>query len=260
MRTSRVLNKLRAGKVARICATNHFIPYFPHMAAHFDYDGVWVDGEHTNWNPREIEAIITQHHLANIDCIWRAPTLEKAKLSRLLEDGATALMMPQVNTAEGARQLVSATKFPPLGDRGLDGAGMDAGFWVKKPADYPKFANQETFLIVQIETPLAVENAKSIAALEGVEVLFMGPGDLSLRLGCQPSLKDPKLRSALETMVAACNQHGKPWGYPAGTIEDAKLVREMGCRFLVFGYELWGIHNHLQSCRAQLDELLGSAS
>lgn len=256
MRTSKVLKKLRSGGVAKICATSHFLPYFPHLAAHFGYDGVWVDAEHSNWNPREIEAMITQHHLANVDCVWRTPTLEKANLSRLLEDGATALMMPQVNTADRARQLASAAKFPPLGDRGLDGAGMDAGFWVKKPADYPQFANRETFLVVQIETPIALENVEAIAAVEGVEVLFMGPGDLSLRLGCKPSLAEPKLRAALETMAAACKNHGKPWGIPVGTIQDARMVVEMGCQFLVFGSALWGIHNHLQSCQNQLDELL----
>ena len=257
MRTSKVLKKLRNGQVAQICATSNFIPYFPHLAAHFGYDGVWVDAEHRNWNPREIEAMMAQHHLAAVDCIWRTHTLEKASLSRLLEDGATALMMPQVNTADRAKELVTATKFPPLGDRGLDGAGIDAGFWVKKPADYPQFANRETFLIVQIETPLALQNVDAIAAVDGVEVLFLGPGDLSLRLGCKPSLHDPKLRAALDTMIAAAKKYNKPWGLPVGTLDDAKLVIELGCRFLVFGYELWGIHNHLEMCRGQLKKLLG---
>src|SRR5437899_615375 len=158
MRRSKILRKLRGGQVARICAGSNFIPYFPHLAAHFGYDGVWMDAEHRAWNPREIEMMIAAHRLADIDCIWRTPALEKAALSRLLEDGATGLMIPQVNTAERARLLVAATKFPPLGDRGIDGAGLDAGFWVNKPADYVQAANRETFLVVQIETPPALEN------------------------------------------------------------------------------------------------------
>src|SRR5688572_11207937 len=112
MRPSKVLQKLRSGKVARICSASNFIPYFPHLAAKFGYDGIWMDAEHRSWNPREIEGMMAQHHLANIDCIWRPPTLEKAGLSRLLEDGATGLLIPQVNTAERAQQLVAATKFP----------------------------------------------------------------------------------------------------------------------------------------------------
>ncbi|MBI3852088.1 MAG: aldolase [Verrucomicrobia bacterium] len=258
MRTSKVLQKLRKGQVARICVTGNSISYFPHMAASFGYDGVWVDGEHRNWNPREIETMIVQHHLADIDCLWRTPTLEKSGLARLLEDGATALMIPQVNTADRARQLVTASKFPPLGDRGIDGAGMDGGFWVNKPDDYPHRANRETFLIVQIETPLAVQNAEAIAAVEGVDVVFVGPSDLSLRLGCKGSLQEPKLRTALETTIKACQKHNKPWGYPVGTIEDAKIVVDMGCKFLVLGSEFWAIHNDLKKSGAQLDGLLGT--
>lgn len=258
MRTSKVLQKLRSGKVARICSSGSFIPYFPHMAAKFGYDGVWVDAEHRNWNPREIEAMLAQHHLADIDCVWRTHTLEKAGLSRLLEDGATALMIPQVNSADRARQLVEATKFAPLGDRGLDGAGIDGGFWVNKPADYPQRANRETFLVVQIETPLAMQNVELIAAVEGVDVLFIGPGDLSLRLGCKPSLEDPTMRTALEKLISACKKHSKPWGYPVGTIEDVKTLLNLGATFLVLGGEFSGIYQHLENCRAQLDSLLGT--
>ena len=259
MRISKVLRKLRNNQVARICATAHYIPYLPHLAAKFGYDGVWVDAEHHNWNPREIEAMMAHHQLADIDCLWRTPTREKSGLARLLEDGATALMIPQVNTADCVRQLVTATKFPPLGDRGIDGSGMDAGFWVNKPDDYVQRANRETFLIVQIETVQAVQNAEAIAGVEGVDVVFVGPGDLSLRLGCNGSLQDPKLRAALDTIIAACKKHGKPWGYPVATIEDAKLVVDMGCRFLVLGHEFWAIHNALKNCGTQLDELLGAS-
>ena len=257
MRISIALQKLRAGQVVRVCSTGSYLPYFPHMAAHFGYDAVWVDAEHAAWNAREIAAMIAQHHLADIDCVWRTGTLEKAGLSRLLEDGATALMIPQVNTPQGAEHLVASTKYPPLGDRGLDGAGLDAGFWVNKPADYPQRANRETFLVVQIETPLAVENVDSIVAVEGVDVLFLGPGDLSLRLGCAPSLKEPKLAAALETMVAACKKHRKPWGLPVGSIEDARTIVEMGGQFLVYGSEFMSVYKQLENCQSQLDSLLG---
>ena len=180
-------------------------------------------------------------------------------LSRLLEDGATALMIPQVNTPERAAELVAATKFPPLGDRGLDGSGLDSGFYVKRSRDYAAEANRETALILQIETPLAVGNAEAMAAIDGVDILFMGPGDLSLRLGCTASLREPKIRAALERMRAACQQHGKPWGYPAGTIEDARELVAMGAQFLVFGNEFLGLHQYLGNCAEQLRELVGGS-
>jgi len=257
MRTSKALQKLRSGQVVRVCSTGSHLPYFPQMAASCGYDAVWVDAEHAAWNPQQIRAMIAQHHLADIDCVWRTGTLEKAGLARLLEDGATALMIPQVNTAERAQHLVASTKFPPLGDRGLDGAGLDAGFWVNKADDYTDRANRETFLVVQIETPLAVENVDSIAAIDGVDVLFLGPGDLSLRLGCAPSLQEPKLTAALEKMAAACKKRRKPWGMPVGSIEDARIIVEMGGQFLAYGGEFMSILSQLGNCQAQLDSLLG---
>jgi 2-keto-3-deoxy-L-rhamnonate aldolase RhmA len=255
-RPSKVLAKIRAGQVARICSTGSPLTYLPQMAAHFGYDAVWVDAEHRAWDAREIREMILRHHLAGIDCVFRPSAVEKADLSRMLEDGATALMIPQVNTAERARELVAAAKFPPLGDRGLDGSGLDAGFFVGRSATYPEDANRETALILQIETPEAVANAEAIAAVPGVDLLFMGPGDLSLRLGCAPSLQEPKLGAALAEMVAACKKQGKPWGYPAGTIQDARTLVEMGAQFLVFGSEFMGVLGHLQKCGAELDELL----
>ncbi len=254
---SKILAKIRAGKVARVCSAGIPAIYMPQMAAHFGYDGVWVDAEHRAWDARDAREMILRHHQADIDCVWRPSTLEKSGLSRLLEDGATALMIPQVNTAERARQLVEAVKFPPLGERGLDGSGLDAGFWVKKLPDYPQHANRETALIVQIETPLGVENAEEIAAVDGVDIVFMGPGDLSLRLGCQPSLQDPVLRAALDRMAAACRSQHKPWGFPAGSIEDAKALIDMGAQFINFGSEFFGIFKHLETCAAQWNEAFG---
>ena len=91
MRKSKVLAKLRAGKVARICCTGSPIAFFPAVAAHYHYDGIWLDGEHRAWEAREIETMLGRHHAADIDCMWRPPTKEKNGLYRLLEDGAADL-------------------------------------------------------------------------------------------------------------------------------------------------------------------------
>lgn len=257
MRKSKIRQRLDNGQVARVCALGSNIGYFPLMAAHFGYDAVWVDGEHRTWDPREIAELILRHHHADIDCLYRAPTLEKTGLSRLLEDGVAALMIPQVNTADRARQIVEATKFPPLGDRGLDGSGIDAGYWVRKALDYTQQANHQTVLILQIETPLALENMAEIAAVPGVDALLLGPGDLSLRLGCTGSIRDPQIHAAVSRMADTCKQHGKPWGFPVGNIEDAKTVVDMGCQILAFGNEFWAIHDHLKHHAEQIDALLG---
>ncbi len=256
-RRSKLLAKIRAGGVARVCSIGTFVPYYPHLAAHAGFDAVWVCAEHRAWDARQVEMMLAQHRLADIDCVWRPPTTERALLSRLLEDGATALMIPMVNTADAARHLVRATKFPPVGDRGLDGAGVDAGFLVKKDQDYISLANSETALIAQIESPEGLDHMEAIAAVPGVDLLFMGPGDLSLRLGCQPSIQDPVLRPAVERMAAVCKKLGKPWGFPVGTIEDARIAVEMGCQFLNYGSDFAAILSLLTKNARDLDALLG---
>lgn len=256
MRRSKVLAKIRAGQVARICCTGSPIAFFPAMAAHFGYDGIWLDAEHRVWEPRESETMLGRHHAADIDCVWRPPTKEKNALYRLLEDGAAGLMIPHVGSADEARALVQAMKFPPLGDRGFCGGGRDAGYWFGKPADYTDQANRETFLTVQIETPDALAIVDDIAAVPGVDVLFLGPGDMSLRLGCSPGVNDPVMMEVQQKIAAACRKHRKAWGRPVGTAADAKTLIELGAQFIVHGSEFGGIHAHLAACAADFDQIL----
>lgn len=258
MRRSKVLAKIRAGKVARVCSFANFLPFVPKLAEHSGYDGVWVDAEHRAFDTREAQSLIAYHHLADIDCLWRPPTLEKTLLYRLLEDGAAGLMIPFVSTAEKAKQLVQATKFPPLGDRGLDGSGIDGNFYVNLPSTYPQDANRETFLVVQIETPEALANAEAIAAVPGVDVLFLGPGDMSLRLNCSPSVNDPKMMDAQKRVAAAAQKHGKAWGRPVGTAEDAKVIIDLGAQLVAYGSIHWAIIRHLKACQEDFDKLLGA--
>lgn len=260
MRISKVLAKIRAGKVARICSSGSPIAMYPALAAHFHYDGIWLEAEHRTWEAREADATLARHHAADIDCVWRPPTKEKNALYRLLEDGATGLMIPHVSTPAQAGELVQAMKFPPLGDRGFDGGGRDAGFWVGAPKDYVEQANRETFLVVQIETPQALENVEAIAAVPGVDVLFLGPGDMSLRLGCTAAVGDPTMMEVQKRVAAAARLHGKAWGRPVGTAGDARVIIELGAQFVAFGSEFGGLYQHLSDCSAQFDTILNEAA
>jgi 4-hydroxy-2-oxoheptanedioate aldolase len=260
MRKSKILAKIRAGKVARVYSAGSPNAMLPALAAHFHYDGVWVDAEHRAWEPREVDAMLAQHHAADIDCLWRPPTKEKNLLYRILEDGATGLMIPHVSTPEQARALVQAVKFPPLGDRGFDGAGRDAGYWVGAPKDYVTQANRETFLVVQIETKQALENVEAIAAEPGVDALFIGPGDMSLRLECAPSASDPQMIEAQKKVAAAARRHGKAWGRPAGSADEARVIIDLGAQLVAFGSEFGGLLKHLTDCSTQFDALLNEVS
>jgi len=256
MRKSKVLAKFRAGEVARICALGSYLPYYPRLAAAAGFDGVWVDGEHKPFTARETQALIAFHHLADIDCLWRPPTREKNGLYRILEDGAAGLILSHVGSAREARAIVQAVKFPPLGDRGLDGAGFDADFGHATGASYPADANRETVLLVQIETPEALNQAEEIAAVEGVDGIFLGPGDLALRLGCKPDATDATMADVHRRMADAASRHGKVWGRPVVSAEDMEPVLADRAGFIVYGGEFRMMREALNECGRTLARAL----
>lgn len=253
MRRSKTLAKIRSGQVARVCSLGHYIPAYVQMAAHAGFDCIWLDAEHRAWDDRELQAILAQFHRCDIDCLLRPPTLEKSRLYRYLEDGATGLMIPHVSTPERARELVQATRFPPLGDRGLDGSGLDNEFYIHGHGDYTQQANHETMLIVQIETPQAVNNLEAIAEVDGVDGLFVGPGDLGLRLrhSVDPTLT---LDVAYERAANAARKFRKAWGCPASSAADIRRFREMGAQLIAHGGDFFALMHMLKQCAADFDD------
>lgn len=256
MRKSKTLAKIRAGEPVRMCVLGHFIPPYVHMAARAGFDCIWLDLEHKLIDEREVQSILTQFHLADIDCMLRVPTREKTRLYRYLEDGATGLMVPHVSTVEEAEALVNATKFPPLGDRGLDGVGFDAYYALGDRTAYTDHANRETFLVVQIETPQAVDNAEMIAALDGITGLFVGPGDLGFRLSKFQNM--PSLDECVERVAHAAAQYGKAWGMPAQTEEQLKKYHAMGAQLLAHGSEYGALKGMLDASARHFDAVYGN--
>ncbi len=256
MRRSKALDKIRAGKTVRICALGHFIPAFVHQAARAGFDAIWLDLEHRLIDEREVQALLAHFHLADIDCMLRPPTLEKSRLYRYLEDGASGLLIPHVSTEEKAKILVEAIKFPPLGDRGMDGVGMDNYYDLPDMDTYTETSNRENFLVLQIETLEAVGHAEAIAAVDGVEGLFVGPGDLGLRLKASNSTLT--LEEAIATVAQAAEKHGKVWGLPAATPEALRKYRDMGAQLLVHGSEYGALKKMLDTSGALFDALEGA--
>ena len=252
MRKSKTLAKIRAGQPVRMCALGHFFPAFIAHAANAGFDCIWFDLEHRAMDTREVQAMLAYFHLYDIDCMLRPPTLEKTRLYRYLEDGATGLMVPHVSTAEKAQMLANAVKFPPLGDRGLDAAGLDSNFMLGSLEEYVDAANRETFLVVQIETPEAVANVDQIAAVPGVDGMFVGPGDLGLRI--RRTETELTLDDAFAQTAKAAEQHGKAWGCPAGTLNDIKRLRQQGAQLLAHGGDFRAMMECLDQCAKNLDQ------
>lgn len=257
MRKSKVNQKLKAGKPVQMCSLGHFNPPYIRHASHCGFDCIWLDTEHRAMEAREIQSLMAFFHLFDIDCMLRPPTLEPTLLYRYLEDGATGLMIPFVSTPEKARMLVDAVRFPPLGNRGMDSAGLDNAFNPWDAADYAEQANQETFLVVQIETPEAVENIDQIAAVEGVDGLFIGPADLSLRL--RHSTTSLTMEAAIERVAEAAAKHGKAWGQPVTDKQHLQDLSRKGAQLLPYGNE-FGVLKEMLEKNAQDFSALGTPS
>jgi 2-keto-3-deoxy-L-rhamnonate aldolase RhmA len=191
----------------------------------------------------------------------RPPTLERTHLYRYLEDGATGFLVPLVSEPQMAYDLVQALKYPPTGNRGLDGAGLDADFGIdawRPNSTYIEDANRETFIITQVETLQAVANAEEIASIEGVDGLFLGPADLGLRIAAAGSSADGMtMERAIETVAAAAAKHGKIWGITAGSLEDIQRFRALGAQIVPWGGD-FALRNVLEACSRDLDQVAGA--
>lgn len=258
MRKSKIQAKLRDGQPARLAMMGCFLPPFIAYAAHAGYDGIWLDLEHRAMNPREIETLLAFFHHYDIDCILRPPTKEKGELYRYLEDGVTGLVIPLVDNAQAAEELVRKVRFPPLGDRSVAGFGFEANFGLDGSAvQFIEHANHETLLWVQIETPEAMRNVEAIAAVPGVDGLYIGPGDMGIRMALEPGENRLDHAQVMQRVAAACARHGKVWGSFA-TVET-HLTEQLayGARLLMWGIDFMMLKDGLARGGQTLDRLLG---
>jgi 2-keto-3-deoxy-L-rhamnonate aldolase RhmA len=236
----------------------HFLPFFMRHAAHSQYDGIWFDLEHRAMTDREVQSVLALCHLHDIDCMIRPSTREPARLYRYLEDGAAGFMFPFVNNGEIARQLVQAVKFPPLGNRGVDGAGLDGDYTLTAWAPgshYFQEANDQTFILAQIETPEALEKVDEIAAVEGIDCLFVGPADLGCRMSALPRAAPFNLDQAIERVARAARQSNKPWGVTTPSLEALRKYRKLGAQLVPWGGDYFLV-SVLNQCRQELDGVL----
>ena len=258
MRRSKVLAKFRQGNFARVCSLGHVLPFFIRHAAHLGYDGIWLDLEHRAMTDREVQTLLAFCYHNDIDCMVRPATVERARLSRYLEDGATGFLVPFVSDVATALEIVRAVKFPPLGNRGVDGAGLDADFMVKTQADdsnYVTEANRETFILAQIETKEAVLNVNEIAAVPGLDGIFVGPADLSLRLSLDRGGRHITFEDAVHEVAKASRHHNKVWGIAPRSVGDLGRYYEMGAQIIPWGSD-YGLVKVLQASTEELDTVV----
>ncbi len=255
-------SRLANGETVNVFAIGRM--YHPNLiqmfAIHGGFHGFWIDHEHVGFTVDQIEHAATAGRAAGFDCFVRVAPTDYALVTRCLESGARGVMAAQINTAAEAEQFVQWAKFAPRGRRGLNSAAYDGRFGNMPLAEFCEKANRETFVAIQIETAAAVENVDAIAAIEGVDHLFLGPSDLSQALGVIGQFMDPKCISAIEKISAACHKHGKSWGAVTMTPEHCEMLVKHGCRLISMTNDVRLINSGIKSVKHTFAQLFGEGT
>jgi 4-hydroxy-2-oxoheptanedioate aldolase len=257
MRKNRILQKLRDGRAVLItCNASYASPKIVEMIGLLDFDGVWIDMEHQDYSFDQVFNMAMACRATGIESMVRIRKGDYWTYSRPLEAGATGLMVPHCRSGAEAEKIVRFSRFTPMGLRGMDGAEVAADYGLAPMADYMAHANREIFIAVQIEDREAVEKLDDIASVDGIDILFVGPADLSQSYGIPMQFDDPLMLRAIEQVAEAATKHGKWWGIPCGSIEQAEHYYQMGARFLSSGVAVSLLQQGLHHIRETFDGIL----
>lgn len=196
------------------------------------FDCLWFDHEHVGFTMSDLEIGTLAVRSQGMECFVRIAPTDYAVVTRCLEAGGGGVMAAQIVSADQAEEFVRWSKFAPRGARGLNTGGWDGQFASIPPAKFCEQANEKSFVAIQIETVSALEQCDAIAAIDGVDLLFVGPSDLSQGLGVTGDFFHEKCVAALDRVAAACKNHGKHWGAVCPNMEYASLLVDKGCRLL----------------------------
>lgn len=243
MRDSRVLKKLRSGEAASCLKANLGDAQATEIAAMAGFDCLWIDREHLaqDWSVLNSQVWAAKAH--DVDVMVRVPRGSYSGYIKPLEMDATGILVPHIMSVEDARQVVKWTRFHPVGLRPIDGGSADGAYTRMDFGEYLQRSNEQRFVVLQIEDPEALKELGGIAALEGYDMLFFGPGDFSQGIGAPGDWKNPKLIEARKLVAKAANDHGK-FAATSGSIDSLEEFIDMGYQFVNIGADIVGLGNY----------------
>ncbi len=219
------------------------------------FDGIWMDLEHHFYSLETAAEMMRAARVGGCDILARAAKGEFMRFGRLLEAGAHGIMYPRCDDAAEAREVVRWTKFAPMGKRGFDGGNADMPYCTMTMADYIREANKQTFVLIQLEEQHAVAQAREIAEVEGVDVVFFGPGDFSVLSGIPGQFDNPLVWKSIEQVAEAARKAGKHWGTPAMSAQHARRLLDMGARVITHWADILMIKQGLERIQQEFAPL-----
>ena len=235
----------------------HFIvefatPGIGHIVKSAGGEFALFDLEHSGFSFETVKSAIRYFEAAGVAVICRVPSKNYDHIARACDMGAEGIMVPMVGSPEEARAILDCMKYYPEGKRGV---ALQVAHDNYRPGDVAKkqaAANERTTLFCQIETAEGVRNADKIAALPGVDCLWVGHFDLSVSLGIPGEFDNPKFTKAIDRVIAAARKHGKSLGRLVPTVEVGLQLHAAGFDFICYSGDVWVLHNALAEAVGQL--------
>jgi 2-keto-3-deoxy-L-rhamnonate aldolase RhmA len=231
------LRQLRAGRLAIGLGVNQARTVgIATMAKTAGFDWLFVDGEHGSLDGDTVAQIATAALASGVTPVVRVAGFEHWHASRMLDNGAQGIVFPHVDTKEEALRVANACRYPPLGKRSMGGALAQLGYAAVPVGEAARLVNEETLVVVMIESPQGVANAEEIAAVKGVDALLVGTNDLCFEMGIPGQFNDARVADAYKKVIAACRRHGKFPGM--GGMYTAELLERhiaMGAQLILSG-------------------------
>ena len=238
------------GLVLCLALMNARTPDVPAIAAACGFDAVYVDLEHTSTSLETASMLCASAVGAGISGLVRVPSQEPSLIARVLDGGAVGVIVPHVNSSSEAKAVVDAARFPPLGHRSISGPNAVSGFRQRPAPELADTLEKHTVVAVMVETPEAVADCEAIAAVDGVDIVLIGPSDLTAEMGIHGQYENAHFHNAVESVAAACRTHGVALGM-AG-IKSLDLLERFvgsGLRFISAGTDV-GMMTEAATARA----------
>lgn len=233
MKKSVVCEKMRRGENIMVAKHNFFNAELAELIGYMGYDALWICNEHEMVDRSLLASILRGAKITGTDMMVRLSAADYTDLIQPLEAGAQGLMIPHVHKVEQLRWIAKETKFQPRGMRGMDCVNQDADQGMADTLDYIKFANENTFIVAQIEDDEALQHVDEFAAVEGIDVIFLGPADYSHSIGMPCQFHHPKVHDAIKKCAEACAKHGIYCGTVGfGDIEFCRQLVDWGVKFI----------------------------
>jgi 2-keto-3-deoxy-L-rhamnonate aldolase RhmA len=211
----------------------------PQLYAASGIEFVWIDMQHTTYTIENIFELVVGARAAGLGNFVRVPEPDRALITRLLDGGVEGVMIPEIKTPEAVIEVVEAVKYPPQGKRSLVSRGMHTDFEPAANQEMTRAMNEQSLIVIQIETKSAYERLEEIAQVPGVDALWVGPNDLSFSLGYFGQTGHPAVLDAIDRIISVCIQNNIFAGLTIGyDFKNAERWLKKGLKFIAFSKDI----------------------